>query len=206
MSDAAKSKVQPVVAAVPSKEAYTELLNEMRAHAKKTARGEAKGVLMASPHLQQIHLRSLYVSKGSNDPAVRNLEPMARGVGDDQSNQSQSGLTKATEVFKDSGSTDTKSYKDKLEELRNRDKASAEQRIDKMYDAALEQVNKFPGSGDAVVGFMDTFGNLFNAVLDQITGFFIEIGKQILNWLNNVWEKISSTFNSIVSWIGGWFS
>ncbi|MFJ7283759.1 hypothetical protein [Pseudomonas sp. NPDC099000] len=208
MSEAAKSKVKSVAdaAVAPSQEAYVELLNEMRVHAIKSAAGEARGVLMASPRLQQIHLRSLYVNKSSNDPAVKYLEPKAREVGDEQSNQSQSELTKATETFESSGSTDTTPYQNKLDELRNRDKDAAAKRIDKIYDEAIEQVKKFPASGDAVVGFMDTFGGLFNAVLDKIGNFFIEVGKNILNWLKNVWEKISSTFNSVVSWISGWFS
>ncbi|WP_223456811.1 hypothetical protein [Pseudomonas sp. A-R-26] len=208
MSEAAKSKVKSVAAAAvaPSKEAYVELLNEMRVHDKKRSEGSARGVLMASPHLQQIHLRSLYVSSSSNDPAVRYLEPKAREAGEGQSDQSESELTKATEAFQNSGSTDTTPYKNKLDELRNRDKAAADKRIDKMYDEAIAQVEKFPQSGDAVVGFMDTFGGLFNAVLDKIANFFVEVGKNILNWLKNVWEKITSTFNSVVSWITGWFS
>ncbi|MBV4473140.1 hypothetical protein [Pseudomonas botevensis] len=209
MSKAAKSEVKSVAAAAvaPSKGAYVELLNEMRTHAKHRSAGSARGVLMASPHLQQIHLRSLYVStNSSNDPAVRYLEPKAREAGEGQADQSETELTKATEAFENSGSTDTSDYKKKLEELRKRDQEAANKRIDKMYDEAIAQIDKFPQSGDAVVGFMETFGGLFNAVLDKITDFFVEVGKNILNWLKNVWEKITSTFNSVVSWITGWFS
>ncbi|QLL12995.1 hypothetical protein [Pseudomonas chlororaphis] len=204
MSEASKAKTK--AAAAPSKEAYIELLNEMRGHAKKRSRGEARGLLMASPHLQQIHLRSLYVTTSSNDPAVRALEPKARKTGEAQADQSESELTKATEHFQNSGSTDTTDYKKKLEELRNRDKAAAEKRIDKMYDEAIALVSDYPQSADAVVGFMETFGNLFNAVLDKIADFFVDIGKNIIKWLKNVWEKITNTFNSVVSWITGWFS
>ncbi|MBP5950568.1 MAG: hypothetical protein RR958_16990 [Pseudomonas sp.] len=208
MSEAAKSKIKSVAdaAVAPSKEAYVELLNEMRVHAKQLSTGTARGVLMASPHLQHLHLRSLYLNTSSNDPAVKRLEPLAKEVGEEQSNQSEQELTKATETFQNSGSTDTKSYKDKLEELRNRDHKAAAERIDKMYDAAIGEVEKFPGSADAVVGFMDLFGGLFNSVLDKITAFFVEIGQKILSWLKNVWEKITNTFNSVVNWISGWFS
>jgi len=208
MSEAAKSKVKSVAEAAvpPSKEAYVELLNEMRVHAKKRSSGAARGVLMASPRLQQIHLRSLYLSNGANDPGVKRLEKEAREAGEGQSNQSEKGLGKATEAFQNSGSTDTKSYKEKLEELRKRDQKAAEERIDKIYDAAINEVDKFPASADAVIGFMENFGNLFNGVLNKIGDFFIEIGQKILSWLKNVWEKITNTFNSVVSWIGGWFS
>ena len=73
MSEAAKSKVKSVAAAAvaPSKEAYVELLNEMRVHDKKRSEGSARGVLMASPHLQQIHLRSLYVCLLYTSPSPR---------------------------------------------------------------------------------------------------------------------------------------
>ncbi|AUG04726.1 hypothetical protein CXQ81_30370 [Pseudomonas sp. 09C 129] len=206
MSEASKAKTKAKPVAAQGKEAYVELLNEMRVHAKRRLSGEARGLLMASPHLQQIHLRSLYVTKSSNDPAVRNLEPQAREVGESQADQSESELVKATESFQNSGSTDTTDYKKKLEELRKRDKESADKRIDKMYDAAIEQLDQYPQSADAVVGFMETFGGLFNTVLDKVSEFFTEIGKNILNWLKNVWEKITNTFNSIVSWVTGWFS
>lgn len=205
MSEAAKSKAQPVTAAA-TKEAYHQLLNEMRVHAKKRSSGTARGVLMASPQLQSIHLRSLYLNASSNDPAVQYLQPKAREAGEGQSNQSQTELTKATEVFESSGSTDTSDYRKKLEELRKRDKAAAEKRIDNMYDEAGRQLDKFPQSADAIVGFMETFGNLFNAVLDKISDFFIDIGKKILAWAQKVWETITNTFNSVVSWISGWFS
>lgn len=206
MSEASKAKTKAKPVAAQGKEAYVELLNEMRVHTKRRTSGEATGLLMASPHLQHIHLRSLYVTKRSDDPAVRNLEPKARETGEAQADQSESELVKATEQFQNSGSTNTTDYRKKLEELRKRDKESADKRIDKMYDAALEQLDQFPDSADAVVGFMETFGGLFNTVLDKITEFFTEIGKKILNWLKNVWEKITDTFRSIVRWISGWFS
>ena len=35
---------------------------------------------MASPHLQHLHLRSLYLNTSSNDPAVKRLEPLAKDI------------------------------------------------------------------------------------------------------------------------------
>ncbi|CRM14008.1 hypothetical protein [Pseudomonas sp. 28 E 9] len=189
-----------------SSQDYVVLLNEMRAHHKNRAQGTAAGsVTPSTPALQALYVNRVSTKGASNDPQIRALQQSAEKAGDDQAGDSKTGISNATTSFEKSGDKDTAGYTNELNKLRDRDKQNANQRIDKMYDEAIEIVEKDPSKGDAVVGTMDMVGQFFNSLLNEISNFFMDVARNILNYLKQIWEKIANTFNSVVNWISHWF-
>ncbi|AMB88167.1 hypothetical protein AWM79_23975 [Pseudomonas agarici] len=185
---------------------YIELLNEMRAHHKKCVREESATKTTPSEHLRSLHASAIKGGqKELTEPSVVLLQASAKGKGGAHAEDSQRGLTVATTEFKNSGSSNVDEYKKKLDKLREKDKKNAEEHIDKMYDEAIVEIENHPESASAVVGFMEAFGGKFNEVLNTVKTFIMDLAKNIMKWVGEVFSKIKDTFNKVVGFISGWF-
>lgn len=139
--------------------------------------------------------------------AVDGLKTDSQQSGTVSTSVIQTQITADTEDFKKTNGDDDAAaeFRRRMEEKRAGQKEASNKQIDQMYDKAIGIGEKYPATQGAILSVADKimafFSNLYNEIYFWISG----IVEKFVVWVKNAWENIKNTFNSIVSWIKGWF-
>ncbi|KVD86670.1 hypothetical protein WS62_18740 [Burkholderia sp. ABCPW 14] len=189
---------------------FVDVLEEMRTHYKSSLGQTSPRRYAASQHLASYFTAaqesSAELSAQEND-LLKGLQIDAQSSGQEEASGIETGIVDATEALKSSGASPTsvEEFKKKMEDQRKKAKEDSNTRIDKIFDTAIKIGLEHPELQHPIVALMDTIGNFFNDLFNKIADFIVGVVRDVVAWLKNAWDSITSTFKGIAGWISSWF-
>jgi ElaB/YqjD/DUF883 family membrane-anchored ribosome-binding protein len=166
-------------------------------------------VAMPAPyplHLSPLSPRSVEflaapASADGQEPASAEMKNLSKSMEERvQEIQTQAGNEAqelAQEVHKD---RNMESFKQKMEELKNKTKQHLDAMVDKSFGAAENLGERFPESQNYILSVTQKVTDFISGLLTSIVNFVTNLINNIANWVSEAWEKVKAFFtNSIDS-------
>lgn len=187
---------------------FKENMAEMREHTLKRLANPNLGDYVPSQRLHEDYsrLRSVPLPVSNDqqlDDAIRQIKATGNSGATTVANNSQSGITNATNTYR--GDHDEDEFKNKMESIRNSAHSDLGKAIDATYDKA-EQVgeNLSPSQQNAIISLMENLESAFGAILNSILSFIQDavgnVGKFIQDApsnINDLFEKLDAFIKSV---------
>lgn len=183
-------------------------VNEMRDHYKSNIKaGRQSRYHPKQEHVSFFQSQAKVSLSANGQDVVQGLERYSQSLGQEESASIETGITASTQTLKNEKvSTAAQNiFKDELEKKRAQAKEQAAKNVDRIYDEALRIGEAHPEAQGAILGVLESVGTFFQALFDKIASFISKVVENIVKWVVDAWNSIKSTFNSITSWVSGWF-
>ncbi|BEM86854.1 TPA: hypothetical protein ACYUTM_004920 [Serratia marcescens] len=201
---------------------FAAVLNDMRDHFKnniKTGKAiryspKVNGVSFSSELVDsETDGISFFVSDNSASLStdiqdrLQDIETHAKVLAKEEASHIEDGLEQSTKKLTDANlSTAAKSdFSAKLAKLKEDAQKKALNNIDKIFNAASEIGEAHPEAQNTILFIVEKVGNLFHELVDKIVDFIVGIVQDVVKWIKNAWDSITTTFNGIKTWVSLWF-
>lgn len=201
---------------------FAAVLNDMRDHFKNNIKtGKA---MRYSPKVNGVSFSSELVGSetdgisfivGDNSASLstdvqerlKDIETHAKVLAKEEASTIEDGLEQSTKKLTDANLTDAakSTFAAKLDKLKKEAKEKSDKNIDKIFNAALEIGEAHPEAQGTIYFVLEKVGNLFHELMDKVVDFIVGIVKNVVEWVKNAWNTITTTFNSIKTWVSLWF-
>ncbi|MGP3004499.1 hypothetical protein [Serratia bockelmannii] len=138
---------------------------------------------------------------------LQDIETHAKALAKEEASHIEDGLEQSTKKLTDAKlSTAAKSaFSAKLDKLKEEAKEKSLKNIEKIFNAASEIGEAHPEAQNTILFVLEKVGNLFHELMDKVVNFIVGIVQDVVKWIKNAWDSITSVFNGIKIWVSHWF-
>jgi hypothetical protein len=187
---------------------FAACLSEIRDHYKKNILEGKRARYIPSQEFAHFFANDNRFSlDAAGQDILSGLELEGQSLGREESALNETGITSETQKLKDADVSEEakKKFREELEKKREEAKKRALENVDKIYDTALTLAEEHPEYQNEILIVVEKIDIFFSDLFGKIANYIKEIVDAIVEWVENAWNSIKDTFNSIGNWISSWF-